>query len=1136
MKPNHLYLLLLFTSISLISKAQEIGCPIIHNYTPKDYNGTSQVWSAVQDSRGVMYFGISGAILEYDGISWRTIPVNKEAIAYDLAIDKNGKIYVAGMGEFGYLKPDKKGNTQYKTLTHHLPDTTYKTEIVWSVKITTKFVYFLTYDAILQYSPNNEELSILKADTNSRFFGDFIYNDIYYVRQSNKGLMKIENNKFKYAFQSEFFNNKHSFRTVTPFSDKTLLIPTRTESLYIYHPDKDTIPKVFAISNNDFFVDNNIYSSSLFQKKHFVIGSLNKGALLFNKQGRVLQQYNENKLLQNNTILEIITDTSQNIWLGLDNGLSKTEHSQDLSYWDKNTGLKGSVNDVIRFNGKLYIASSGKVYFIDKNNQVRELRNIPVGQNWSFLRNEKNKYMLCGTSQGIYEIKGDNAALIYKGSHAFFLYQSIKNPFRTFSTDYADLISIRFENDRWVSEGKWEGVKDQIRGIIEDEKGEIWLGTKSNGVIRITPDYENITKPKKVKYYNEKDGFKCLIDILPFKYKNKIIWGTEKGLYSYNSQTDRFEPFCELGEAFCNDNHSIFSLIEMADGKIWISPSTNNKSEIVFLHPNNKGGYDWVYEPFRRIPDMEILAFHVEPSGVAWIGGSEGLYRYEMSKDTKNYTQKFNCLIRKITVGTDSLIYGGGGPVKNPVELEYKFNTIKFEFAAPFFDQEEKTLYSYQLEGYDRTWSNWSREIKKEYTNLNKGNYNMKVKALNVYGIESEIDTFQVILLPPFYRTWWAYAIYLFILILTVWMIVKLNSYRLRKEKQQLETIVKERTNDIVQKNEELEQQKEEILTQAEQLQDAYDKLQKVDQFKKGMTSMIVHDLKNPLNLIINASKSGNKDNQISIMQQSGKQMLNMVLNILDLDKYENMKMALDIKDKRFILITKNAIKQIQFLSEQKNILIKNKIDQNLVTKVDDEITERILVNLLTNALKYTPLNGSITLSSKPTSENFAQIAVTDTGEGIPKEKMQLVFQKFGQIIAKKSSGVRSTGLGLTFCKLAVEAHGGEIGVISEIGKGTTFWFTLQLSQKKHVTLKSVEKEEEIEQEIIIFTEAERNILEPIINRLNEFSVYETGDIEEIVAELKQNESENIQKWIKLIYASLVSLNESKYLELLEIK
>ncbi|RPH25284.1 MAG: hypothetical protein EHM93_20115, partial [Bacteroidales bacterium] len=685
MKARFLFLLIIFSAFSLISKAQEIGFPVIRNYTPKEYNSTPQIPSLIQDNRGVMYFGLAGSIMEYDGISWRLFSSGKNGPIYDFVKDKNGTIYVAGLDEFGFLDIDHQGNTIYKTLTHLILDKSYNLGTVRTIRLTSKQVYFQTDDAILQYTVSPEELLIFKADTNGTFSEGFVFEDTFYTQLLKKGLVKIENNELKPAFQADFFKNKNAFNVGLPYNATTILISTRTEGLYLYKPNLDTLPQNFNVVSNDFFVDNGILKALAYQKEYFVLGSYKKGALLLDKQGFALQHYQENNLLQNSYVRNITTDTSQNIWLGLNNGISKIEHGQDLSYWDNNAGLKDNVESVVRYNSTIYIATHQKIYFIDKNNRIKDIQNIPVGMNWSLLETKSIKTLLAGTQTGIYEIIGDKAQIIARGSHAFELYQSIKNPYRVFSTYDDSFVSLKNENSKWFAEGKWEAIKDNIRGIIEDENGEIWLGTYRNGVIRITPNYENITKPKRVRYYKQDDGFESLKNILPFRFKNRIIWGSERGLYQYNSQLDRFVPFCELGEQFCNGSRDVFSLQERHDGKIWICSLENKNADIGYLQPNGKGGYDWVYTPFRRIPNMFLTACYIEPSGIAWIGGSEGVYRYDATKDTKNYAQQFNCLVRKVTIGRDSLLYGGNASATLAglqTQLDYQFNSLRFEFAA----------------------------------------------------------------------------------------------------------------------------------------------------------------------------------------------------------------------------------------------------------------------------------------------------------------------------------------------------------------------------------------------------------------------------------------------------------------------
>lgn len=1080
MKTSFLYVLLVALTFSVFTNAQERGLPIIRNYSPKEYKGAPQAFSVIQDNRGVMYFGCGSAIVEYDGVSWRSIRNSKQKVFLDFAKDSNGRIYVSAMDEFGYLTHDQQGKTTYKTLTQLVNDST-KLGFVWTVRVTSTHVYFITYDAILQYSPTNNKITSYNANPNDGFLEGFVFNNTFYALCAKGGLFKIDDNVLKPTEKSQFFANKNIFRTVLPYDSSTLLVPTRTEGLYLYKPTSSTVPKPFAISDMDFLANNNIYNASMFKNGYFILGSVNKGAVLIDRKGTVLQRYEANNL-QNNTIRTIMHDISQNLWFGLEYGISKTENALDLSYWDKNSGLKGSVYNVVRFNGKVYIATSIKLYFINKSNQVQEVKNIPVGHNWCFMENKLNKSLLAGSRYGIYEIKGDYAERVIEGTHAAKMFQSVKNPNRVFSSVLPDFISLRFEGGKWISEGKWEGIKDQIRGVIEDEKGDLWLGTYRNGVIRVTPNYSNITKPLKVKYYTEKDGFTSLSDILPFTFKNRIVWGSEKGLFVYNSKTDKFEPFCELGEQFCNGSRSVFSLLEMPDGKVWICPKENGKDDIGYLQPNSNGGYDWVYVPFRRIPDMLIESFYVEPSGIAWIGGSEGLYRYNMSHDTKNYDESFQCLIRKVTVGADSLLYGGNGenlPASPDtlVSLSYKLNKLKFEFAAPFFDLEEKTLYSYKLNGFDDEWSKFSRETAKEYSNLSEGKYTFMVKARNVYDTESAISTYEFSILPPWYRTAWAYLFYIVLIATFIWLIVWLNSRRLKAANAELEKIVSERTaqiqaqaKELEKKNIELEEynhvileHKEELLAINDELSISNEELDATVQSLKETQQQLVqsekmaslgvlatgvsHEINNPLNFIQGgvdglenyfdenlAEHKTNVEHFLSWISEGVKRTEAIVSGLNLFSRTDNeILVNIDIHT-----VINNCLLMLQHKTQDRINVIKSFTDSNYTLVGNEGNLQQAFFNIITNSIQAIDNNGTITITTE-VNENRIKVYIKDTGCGISKEHLPKIFDPF---FTTKDPG-KGTGLGLSITYSILKEHYGKIEFESEVEKGTTAIVTL---------------------------------------------------------------------------------------------
>ncbi|MEN8120315.1 MAG: tetratricopeptide repeat-containing sensor histidine kinase [Bacteroidota bacterium] len=241
----------------------------------------------------------------------------------------------------------------------------------------------------------------------------------------------------------------------------------------------------------------------------------------------------------------------------------------------------------------------------------------------------------------------------------------------------------------------------------------------------------------------------------------------------------------------------------------------------------------------------------------------------------------------------------------------------------------------------------------------------------------------------------------------------------------------------LKERNQEIQNQNEEITVQAEELSVAYTKLKELDEFKQGLTNMIVHDLKNPLNIILNLSEK-------QLVKEAGSKMLNLITNILGVSKFEEAKMNVNSEIFELNKAIKLSVEKTSFVASISKIEIINEADDHLKVEADNDLTERIFINLLTNAIKFSPRNAKIYISAKEILDNkYVKVFIKDSGSGIPEEYIDTIFEKFAQVTAIDSESMRSTGLGLTFCKLAVEAHGGKIGVESELKKGSTFWFTL---------------------------------------------------------------------------------------------
>lgn len=235
------------------------------------------------------------------------------------------------------------------------------------------------------------------------------------------------------------------------------------------------------------------------------------------------------------------------------------------------------------------------------------------------------------------------------------------------------------------------------------------------------------------------------------------------------------------------------------------------------------------------------------------------------------------------------------------------------------------------------------------------------------------------------------------------------------------------------------------------QLQENYARLQALEKQRDDLTHMIVHDLRTPLTGITTGLQTAKlmgelNDDQLEFVDMaidSGQVLLSMINDLLDISKMEDGSLKLEREDLSPAAVVQQALQQVEALAREKNLTLSGEVEPGVATiSADEEKLRRTLVNLLGNALKFTPDGGRVTLNVS-LSDGDVRFAVADTGEGIPAAELERVFDKFGQVESRKSGRKMSTGLGLTFCKLATEAHGGRIWVESELGRGSTFVVSL---------------------------------------------------------------------------------------------
>lgn len=334
-----------------------------------------------------------------------------------------------------------------------------------------------------------------------------------------------------------------------------------------------------------------------------------------------------------------------------------------------------------------------------------------------------------------------------------------------------------------------------------------------------------------------------------------------------------------------------------------------------------------------------------------------------------------------------------------------------------------------------------------------------------------------------------------------------------------------------------LEAKNNEISAKAEELNRMNHKLLELSKFKDSMNALLVHDLKNPLNTIVNVDIIKDSPHWINRIKQAGRQMLNIVMNLLDISKYEDKSMRISPEEISLTQILNRAISEVKFSADQKSIQLLFTYPDDFTVRVDSEIIQRVFVNLFTNALKVSPGGSCIKVSAESVNRQMLKIEVSDEGNGIPEESIPFIFDMFETIHEKQKVFNHSTVLGLAFCKMAIEAHTGSIGVNSIHGRGSSFWFTVPMvatapeNPSSHMEVfngfPDLTK--------LHLTSEEIQLLLPYCDHLKMQSVYEISDIKDILQGMDIPESINIKAWKSAVMIALTECNAIKYNELINI-
>ncbi|MES2794853.1 MAG: two-component regulator propeller domain-containing protein [Bacteroidota bacterium] len=1020
----------------------------------------STVFCSFQDSRGFIWFGTAEGLNRYDGYGFKIfrhvlndknslssndiLSINEDAdgniwvgtrtrglsilnirtLKFDNSINIQKGINTSNSTISSIIK-DRKNNIWFSAIGVGVFKQNFITKRIIKLKATgTENVSsgFIDKEGNLWYGNSTMQLikfesenkaklfSILKAKNQQNSYisaiAEAASGTIYATTNSN-GLFSFDEKSEKFEniyYKPEIIDGLNNMKSIVCNEDNTLFITTNDGLLVVNNENFENVIQQKANSSKRFALSTHALMSLMIDKnQNLWIGSWEGGINVNYKKQPTFSLLRKEIGAFNSPLDRKITSVAASnelIWMGTNIGLSEfNKKTQNWRHFNQEQ-MSGADINVLKYDleGDLFISAYQKnlTIFNQKSNSFSQfkIKNLKYTTSISAFTIERNGKMWVGTTNS-----------------GVFLFDKTTGEFEPLSKKVPTL-----------------NLNASISTLLQDNRNRLWIGTTASGLYVV-----NLNNNTFKTYKNGIDG-KHLSDehiLAILQDKKSRIWiGTNGG--GLNLFNDKEETFTTFSEQNGLPNNTIKSIVEDDNRNLWLS---TNQGICNFNYDEN------TYKSYNEADGLQGKEFGrgvgtKNEEGELFFGGSNGLTYFNPNDLLAKPTQSLKIIFTDLKLFNKSVEIGKkNSPLKTDISLAKEIilknsqSVFTLDFLALDFQQLKNYQYAYKLEGFDKDWNYIDNQRNASYTNMPEGTYYFKVKATNNEGNWTEnISTLKITILPPWYRTVWAYLAYIILLVLSLYIWRRI--IRMRERLQ----------SDI--RIQRIESQK----------------IRELDIAKTNFFTNISHEFRTPLTLIISPIQqllssfeigSEELDKQHNLILKNAQRLLRLINQILDISKLEAGNMKLEVSKNDLVEFLSSIALSFKVLSEKNNITynidIKNTIRYCFF---DKDIVEKITYNLLSNAFKFTPENGQIDFKIEIRHQNL-KLEVIDNGIGMDAETTKHIFERYFQADGKKERKSIGTGIGLALTKELTELHLGTIEVESAPHLGSRFTVEIPVTANK---------------------------------------------------------------------------------------
>lgn len=1031
-----------FAASTKASEYQDVGYPIVRQFSSDTHQSGSQVWWIEHDENNLIYFATSNGMSRWDGENWEQFKTPNKSIVRSLTRWTDGNYYAGTINDVGYFDTSKTGAAAWQSLSSNWEGDASKLGETWSVASNEQQVIYSTKYAILSWNGQTlQQVENLQANG-------------YRVFNVNGELLlmgNIHNQVHRITDSLEPTAEALPWKAPLKLDVKSILYNRKGEVLLvsmnkgIYKLEDETFIEV--VSPQQLPEGTRLYNAIQANDGYYYLASLYDGIFILDEEFNLVRQYEEKHGIGNSVVLAVHEDTQGSIWLAGEPNISAMAPPH-LRSIHRHAPNKSGPEKLIATQGKIFSIGAGVHQYRQNKNPLYP----PIFESDGTF-DEKvwdieiiGDELLVSAETGVFAFDyidgqiGATSTRLMKGNNIQAL-STLPNTSITYVAENSNLYRLSKEQGQWQSV-EIEGLSNQFEYVqLEYDKATkagdeiIWASGSDTTLYRLA-EVDEHGQAGSIQVFDPKEHNLGNDNVAPFLINGQIQIGISDGIYTYSDGlTEPLQLRQDVPDVLKTKGKDVFLLQKDSTGRLTYHAGPN--TGVAQLNTDNT----WItteapFYPFKRTGVRSFLNYN----NATWLKTNTGqIYRFsEAMLEKMPALAKLN--LQSITNINDESLISKFKSDEILASIPYNKNSIRIAFALADHSTPFQTEYRARISGQGhQNWTRWSAEAHKDFPLLAGGDYLFEVQARDPWQ-RIQASKLEFTILPPWYLTRTAWVVYflaaLLLLFLSGWLTQRWRTRQLTELNVALEKTVLERTQEVSAKVYELEEQQK---------------------LKDRFFSNVSHEFRTPLTLIIGPLEtmlSEYKEGMNSTTQSltatalnNANKMLALVGQVLDLNRLEVGKLPLRISEYDIAELLRNIQKRFEGWAQQEDQTIHCvHCEDPILLYFDQDQIDKCVANLLSNAIKYSGKNTQITINLLNEQESVT-LQIIDNGRGISDEAKPKVFERFFQDKASEQNATPGTGIGLSLVQELIELHHGHVNLASNLGEGCCFSLMLKKGQ-----------------------------------------------------------------------------------------